>query len=64
MLLNIEEFSKEFSNIVVAIVVDLFSGYDQLLLYIKDRDLTTFITYTFKVLRNTTVLIGATNLVA
>ena len=61
---NIKEFSKEFGNIVVTIVVDLFSSYNQLPLYIEDRDLTTFITYAFRLLRNTTVPIGATNLVA
>ena len=61
---NVEEFSEEFGNMVVATVVDLFSSYDQLPLHVEDRDLTAFMTYAFGLLRNTTVPIGATNSVA
>ena len=39
-----EEFSEDFANCVLLSLVDVFSGYDQILLDSLSRDLTTFAT--------------------
>ncbi len=38
---NIDEFSDEFASYVVASFLDFFLGYDQVLLDLKSRDMTT-----------------------
>jgi hypothetical protein len=42
ILLNINEFSKEFARCVVASLLDIFLGYNQALLALKSRDLIAF----------------------
>ena len=60
---NVDEFSEEFAGCAVASLVDFFSGYDQLTLDPKSRDMTAFDT-PLGLLRMTTPPPGATNSVA
>ena len=39
---SVNEFSKEFAGYVIAFLIDFFSGYDQIELDKKSRDLTAF----------------------
>jgi len=41
---SVDEFSEQFAGMKVTSLVDFFSGYDQILLDERDRDLTSFIT--------------------
>jgi hypothetical protein len=61
--LFVDEFTEEFTGCHVASLVDLYSGYNQILLYSKNRDLTVFFIL-LRLLRNTTLPQGATNSVA
>ena len=56
----INEFLKEFIGYITASLVDFFSGYDQLGLALKSRDMTAFQT-PLGLLRMTSVPQGATN---
>ncbi|KAJ5675386.1 hypothetical protein N7462_008283 [Penicillium macrosclerotiorum] len=58
-----DEFVEEFSGMPVMSLVDLFSGYDQLPLDERDRDMTAIQT-PISLLRQTTILQGATNSIA
>ena len=58
-----DEFMKEFSRIAIASLIDLFSGYDQITLDEKDRDMTAIHT-PLGLLCQTTLLQGASNSVA
>ena len=58
-----DEFVEEFSGMAVASLIDLFSGYDQITLDEKDRDMTAIHT-PLGLLRQTTLLQGASNSVA
>ena len=58
-----DEFAEEFMGCKVASLVNFFSGYDQVELDIRSRDLTAFMT-PLGLLRQTTLLQGATNSVA
>jgi len=60
---SVDEFSKEFAGCQMASMIDLFSGYDQIELDVRSRDLTGFQT-PIRLLQMTTLLQGATNLVA
>ena len=40
-----DEFSEEFSDMMIAFLLDLFSGYDQIELHSESRDLTAFHTF-------------------
>ena len=60
---NVEEFSEEFAGMLVASLIDFFSGYDQVTLAEKCRDLTAFMT-PLGLLRMTRLPQGATNSVA
>ena len=40
---NVEKFSKKFANILIMLLIDFFSDYDQITLVEKCRNLTTFI---------------------
>ena len=40
-----DEFSEEFSGMMIAFLLDLFSGYDQIELHPESRDLMTFHTF-------------------
>jgi hypothetical protein len=40
--LFINEFTDEFTGYYITSLVDLYSGYNQILLYLKSRDLTAF----------------------
>jgi hypothetical protein len=40
----INEFTNEFIGYYIISLVDLYSGYNQILLYFKSRDLTAFFT--------------------
>jgi hypothetical protein len=60
---NMDEFSEEFSCCVVASLLDFFSGYDQVLLALKSRDMTAIQT-PIGLLRVTRLPQGATNSVA
>jgi len=60
---SVDEFSKEFAGCQIASMIDLFSGYNQIELDVRSRDLTGFQT-PIRLLRMTTLLQGATNLVA
>jgi len=63
LLLSIDEFSEEFAGCQIALMINFFSGYDQIELDAKSRDLTGFQT-PIRLLRMTTLPQGATNLVA
>ena len=39
---SIDEFSKEFASCQVALLIDVFSGYDQVELDVRSKDLTAF----------------------
>jgi Integrase zinc binding domain/RNase H-like domain found in reverse transcriptase/Reverse transcriptase (RNA-dependent DNA polymerase) len=60
---NPDEFAEEFAGMVVGSYIDFFSGYDQLELAKRFRDLTAIAT-PLGLFRQTTVLQGATNSVA
>jgi len=60
---SVDEFSEEFAGCHVASLIDFFSGYDQLDLDVRSRDLTAFMT-PLGLLRMTTPPQGATNSVA
>ena len=55
LLPSIDEFIKEFAGYYIISLIDLYSGYDQMLLYFKSKDLTVFFT-PLRLLRNTTLL--------
>jgi hypothetical protein len=59
---SIDDFSEEFASCQVASLIDFFSRYDQVELDKKSRDLTAF-QIPLGLLRQTTLLQGATNLV-
>jgi hypothetical protein len=40
--LSIDKFSEEFVGCQIALLINLFSGYDQIKLDVKSRDLTGF----------------------
>jgi hypothetical protein len=61
--LSVDEFSEEFAGCQMASLIDFFSGYDQVELDAKSRDLTGFQT-PIGLLQMTTLLQGATNSVA
>ena len=42
LLLLIDEFIKEFTNYYIISLVDLYSNYNQILLYFKSKDLIIF----------------------
>ena len=44
LLPSIDEFAKEFAGYYIISLIDLYSGYDQMLLYFKSKDLTVFFT--------------------
>jgi hypothetical protein len=58
-----DEFSEEFAGCQMASLIDLFSGYDQVELDVRSRDLTGFQT-PLGLLRMTTLPQGATNSIA
>ena len=58
-----DEFSEEFAGCKMASLIDFFSGYDQVELDVRSRDLTAFQT-PLGLLRQTTLPQGATNSVA
>src|SRR5271156_372945 len=59
----VDTFSEEFAGCAVASLIDLFSGYDQIELDSKSRDMTVFIT-PLRLFRQTTLPQGATNSIA
>ena len=50
-----DEFMKEFSGMAVASLIDLFSGYNQITLNKRDRDMTAIHT-SLRLLYQTTLL--------
>ena len=44
LLLTVDKFSEEFAGCFCASLIDFFSGYDQLTLDEKSRDMTAFMT--------------------
>jgi hypothetical protein len=40
--LSVDDFSEQFASCIVALLVDFFSGYDQIPLAEESRDLTSF----------------------
>jgi len=58
-----DEFSENFAGCQIASLIDFFSGYDQVELDIRSRDMTAFMT-PLGLLRQTTLPQGATNSVA
>jgi RNase H-like domain found in reverse transcriptase/Integrase zinc binding domain/Reverse transcriptase (RNA-dependent DNA polymerase) len=60
---SVDEFSEEFAGCSIASLVDLFSGYDQIVLDPEHRDMTAFQT-PIGLLRMTRLPQGATNSVA
>jgi hypothetical protein len=44
LLPSINEFMDEFTGYYIVSLVDLYSGYNQMLLHPKNRDLTVFFT--------------------
>ena len=60
---NVEEFAEEFAGLQAVSLVDMQSGYDQVILDKKSRDITGFQT-PLGLLRNNTLIQGGTNSVA
>jgi Reverse transcriptase (RNA-dependent DNA polymerase) len=60
---SVDEFSEEFAGCKLTSLIDFFSGYDQVPLNERSRDLTAFHT-PLRLLRQTTLPQGATNSVA
>lgn len=60
---NAEDFAEDFGGCLISTVIDLLSGYDQLPLDSRDRDMTAIST-PLGLLRSTRALQGATNSVA
>ena len=60
---NVDEISEEFAGCAITSLIDFFSGYDQITLAEKSRDLTGFMT-PIGLLRHTSLVQGATNSVA
>jgi hypothetical protein len=60
LLSSVDKFADEFAGCYIISLVDLYSGYNQMLLYPKSRDLTAFFIL-LRLLRNTTLPQGATN---
>ena len=60
---SVDEFSEEFTGCRCTSLIDFFSGYDQLTLHPKSRDMTAFDS-PLRLLRITMPLQGATNSVA
>jgi hypothetical protein len=56
----VDSFSEEFSGYTVISLINFFSGYDQIKLDIKSRNITAFIT-PIRFLRQTTLSQKATN---
>jgi len=44
ILLYIDKFSKEFTKYTIALLIDFFSRYNQLVLTLEYKDITVFIT--------------------
>ncbi len=63
MSLNIEEFAKEFVEIIIVLLIDFFLEYNQISLASKSCNLIAFIT-SLKLLRITCLSQNTTNLVA
>ena len=63
MPLDADEFMEEFSRMAVTSLIDLFSGYDQIILDEKDRDITVIYT-PLRLFHQTTLLQGVSNSVA
>ena len=59
----VDKFVEEFAGCYITSLVDLYSGYDQMTLNPKSRDIMAFFT-PLRLLRYTTLPIGATNSVA
>jgi len=55
LLPSVDEFTEEFAGYYIISLVDLYSGYDQMLLHFKSRDLIVFFIL-LRLLRNTTLL--------
>lgn len=58
-----DDFAEEFAGLAISLLIDFFSGYDQVTLAEESRNLTAFMT-TLGLLRMTTLPQGATNSVA
>ena len=61
--LLVDKFTKEFARCYIISLVNLYSRYNQITLNPKSRDITAFFTL-LRLLRYTTLPIGATNSVA
>ena len=60
---NIDKFIKDVSARPLTLLIDFFSGYDNIILHPESRDITTIIT-SRGLLRQTTLLQGVTNSVS
>ena len=60
---DLDEFAEDFAGMAITSIIDWFSGYDQIPLDERDRDITAFMT-PLGLLRHTTILQGAANSVA
>ena len=60
---GVDQFSEEFAGLTMASLIDLFSGYDQILLDLESRDMTAIQT-PIGLLRMTRLPQGATNSIA
>ena len=63
LLSDVNEFFKEFINIIMIFLIDLFSKYDQIILTKIYQDLTVFMTF-LRLLRQTMLLQDVINFVA
>ena len=52
---SVDEFAEEFAGCFIASLVDLYSGYNQITLHPKNKDITVFFT-SLGLLQNTTLL--------
>jgi hypothetical protein len=60
LFLSVDKFSEKFAGCQLVLLVDFFSGYNQVSLDKKSRDLTVFYIL-LGLLQQTTLLIGTTN---
>ena len=62
LFLNCEEFTKNFTKMTISLLLDFYIEYNQIKLYLKCRDMTTF-QILLKLLRITILPIRVINLV-
>ena len=62
LLLNCEDFTKDFADMTVSSLLDFYTDYDQMKLNEESRDMTVFQTF-LNLLRMTTISMRVMNLI-